>query len=440
MANRRVAIVGVALSDTGRVDTKTRWELHAQAVRRATADAGLTKDDIDGLASNGLGTLQPIEIAEYLGMQPDLDRLDAGRRGHVGGHGRPRGRRHRPRPRRRDRARVRIDHPRRPEEGAAHAPTSPTAARGPIQFEVPYGHSLIAKYAMSARRHMHEYGTTIEQLAEVAVSARYNAQFNPDAYYRDPLTVDDVLSAKMIADPYTKLQCCIRSDGGCAVILAAEDRVPDTAKKPVWVLGHGQHVSHTTMSEWPDFTVSPGGHLRPDRVRPRRRHPRRDRPVPASTTPSPSWRWCTLEDLGFCKKGEGGAFVEDGRIRLGGDAPHQSRRRRPLGVPPRHARPVPPGRGGPTAARTSTSGRAPGARRQAGVRQRHRRLVLLQRHADPRRRLKRASRDRPAAPPSASAIVSRSSHRSVTASPTPSYIDARDAVAVRPARPGVARG
>ena len=70
MANRRVAIVGVALSDTGRVDTKTRWELHAQAVRRAIADAGLTKDDIDGFASNGLGTLQPIEIAEYLGMQP----------------------------------------------------------------------------------------------------------------------------------------------------------------------------------------------------------------------------------------------------------------------------------------------------------------------------------------------------------------------------------
>lgn len=319
MANRRVAIVGVALSDTGRVDTRTRWELHAQAVQRAAADAGLTKGDIDGLASNGLGTLQPIEIAEYLGMRPTwidstqvgggtweimaAHATDAIAQGHadvvVLVYG----------------STTRADL----KKGLRTANLS-YGARGPIQFEVPYGHSLIAKYAMSARRHMHEYGTTIEQLAEVAVSARYNAQFNPDAYYRDPLTIDDVLSSKMIADPYTKLQCCIRSDGGCAVILAAEDRVPDTLKQPVWVLGHGQHASHTTMSEWPDFTVSPAAISGPIAFE------------QAGVTPDEIdvctiydaftyMEMVTLEDLGFCKKGEGGSFVENGRIRLGGDLP-----------------------------------------------------------------------------------------------------------------------
>lgn len=103
-------------------------------------------------------------------------------------------------------------------------------ARGPLQFEVPYGHTLIAKYAMAARRHMHQYGTTLEQLAQVAVQARANAAANPDALYRDPITVDDVLDGPVIADPFTKLHCCIRSDGGCAVLLVAEDYVPDLAK------------------------------------------------------------------------------------------------------------------------------------------------------------------------------------------------------------------
>jgi acetyl-CoA acetyltransferase len=319
MPNRRVAIVGAALSDTGRVDTKTRWELHAQAVRRATADAGLTKADIDGLASNGLGTLQPIEIAEYLGMRPtwiDSTQVGGGTWEVMAGHAADAiaqghadvivlvyG------------STTRADL----KKGLRTANLS-YGARGPIQFEVPYGHSLIAKYAMSARRHMYEYGTTIEQLAEVAVSARYNAQFNPDAYYRDPLTVDDVLSSKMIADPYTKLQCCIRSDGGCAIILAAEDRVPDTAKKPVWVLGHGQHGSHTTMSEWPDFTVSPAAisgpiaferaGIKPDEI-----------DLCTIYDAFTYMEMVTLEDLGFCKKGEGGSFVENGRIRLGGDLP-----------------------------------------------------------------------------------------------------------------------
>jgi acetyl-CoA acetyltransferase len=319
VTGRRVAIVGVALSETGRVDDRTNFELASQAIRRATADAGLTKDDIDGLANNGLGTLQPIELGEYLGLRPTwidstqvggatweimaAHAADAIAQGHADVVALVYG------------STTRADLKRR-----MRTANLSFGARGPVQFEVPYGHTLIAKYAMSARRHMHEYGTTIEQLAEVAVSARYNAQFNPDAYYRDPITIDDVLNSDMIADPYTKLQCCIRSDGGCAIILAAEDRVPDTAKKPVWVLGHGQHVSHTTMSEWPDFTVSPAA------ISGRHAFER------AGVTPDEIdlctiydaftyMEMVTLEDLGFCKKGEGGSFVEGGRLRLGGELP-----------------------------------------------------------------------------------------------------------------------
>jgi acetyl-CoA acetyltransferase len=316
---RRVAVVGAALSDTGRVDDLTPFHLHSQAVRRAVEDAGLTKDDVDGFASNGTGTLPPIEVAEYLGLRPTwldstgvgggtweimaahaVDAIAMGRADVVVlSYG----------------STTRADL----KKGRRTANLS-FGARGPVQYEVPYGHTLIAKYGMSTLRHMHEYGTTIEQLAEIAVSSRYNAGFNPDAYYRDPITVDDVLSGPLIADPFTKLQCCIRSDGGCAVVLAAEDRIADVRTEPVWVLGTGQHVSHTTMSEWRDFTTGPAAISGPPAF------------AQAGVTPGDIDLACvydaftfmllvTIEDLGFCAKGEGGAFLTDGRMRLGGELP-----------------------------------------------------------------------------------------------------------------------
>jgi acetyl-CoA acetyltransferase len=173
---------------------------------------------------------------------------------------------------------------------------------------------------MAARRHMHEYGTTLEQLASVAVQARANAAHNPDAMFRDPIMVDDVLSGPVIADPFTKLHCCIRSDGGAAVLLAAEEYVRDCRTAPVWILGTGEHVSHTSMSEWPDFTVSPAavsGRLaferagvRPDEI-----------DVAEIYDAFTYMTLVTLEDLGFCAKGEGGSFVEKGRLTLTGDLP-----------------------------------------------------------------------------------------------------------------------
>jgi acetyl-CoA acetyltransferase len=193
-------------------------------------------------------------------------------------------------------------------------------ARGPVQFDVPFGHTLISKYAMAARRHMHEFGTTIEQLAEIAVSSRYNASFNPEAYYRDPITIDDVQNSRMMAEPLTKLHCCIRSDGGGAVVLTSEDRARDLPKQPVWVLGTGETIDHTTMSEWDDFTESPAvrsGKLAFER---------------AGVTPD-DIDICQIYDaftpmvlhsfeaLGFCKRGEGGPFLADGKMRVDGSLP-----------------------------------------------------------------------------------------------------------------------
>ncbi|MEV0928288.1 acetyl-CoA acetyltransferase [Streptomyces spongiicola] len=316
---RKAAVVGISLSDCGRVDGPTPYALHAQAARRALADSGLGRDVVDGVASAGLGTLAPAEVAEYLGLRPRwVDSTSVGgatwevMAGHAAdaiaaGHANA----------------VLLVYgstARADIRGGRRTSDLSFGARGPLQFEVPYGHTLIAKYAMAARRHMHEYGTTAEQLAEVAVQARANASRNPDAMFRDPITVDDVLSGPVVADPFTRLHCCVRSDGGCAVLLAAEEYVPDTAKAPVWVLGTGEHVSHTTMSEWDDFTVSPAvvsGRLAFERagVGPE------DIDIAEVYDAFTYMTLVTLEDLGFCAKGEGGAFVEKGRLRLDGAMP-----------------------------------------------------------------------------------------------------------------------
>ncbi|MCX5333348.1 acetyl-CoA acetyltransferase [Streptomyces sp. NBC_00140] len=305
---RKVAVVGVSLSDCGRVDDATPYTLHAQAARRALADAGLDRSLVDGFTSAGTGVLAPVEVAEYLGLRPTwmdstsvggstwevmaAHATDAIAAGHANAvllvYG--------------STARADIKAGRRTGNLSF-------GARGPLQFEVPYGHTLIAKYAMAARRHMIEHGTTIEQLAEVAVQARANAALNPEAMFRTPITVDDVMSGPMIADPFTKLHCCIRSDGGAAVLLAAEEYVRDCRTAPVWVLGTGEHLSHATMSEWPDFTVSPAavsGRLAFERAGVRPEEIDLAEIYDAFTYMT----LVTLEDLGFCKKGEGGAFVQ----------------------------------------------------------------------------------------------------------------------------------
>jgi acetyl-CoA acetyltransferase len=314
-----IAIAGVALSDVGRVDDKGPYELMAQASRRALAEAGLSPADVDGLASTGQGTLPPADVGEYLGLRPRwMDStavggaswevmashaVDAIAAGHA------------------DIVLLTYGSTARADlkKGLRGANVN-WGARGPLQWEAPYGHTLISKYAMAARRHMAEYGTTIEQLAEVAVSARFNAADNPDAYYRDPISIDDVLNGPMIADPFTKLHCCIRSDGGAAVVLVNGDRAKDLRAKPVWVLGTAETTSHMLTSQWDDMTVGPAAVSGPMAfaragVRPA------DVDVAELYDAFTYMLLLTLEDLGFCPKGEGGRFVEKGSLRLGGDLP-----------------------------------------------------------------------------------------------------------------------
>ncbi|MEU4210134.1 acetyl-CoA acetyltransferase [Streptomyces sp. NPDC026206] len=316
---RKVAVVGVALSDCGRLDTVTPYALHAQAARRALADSGLDRSLVDGFASAGLGALAPVDVAEYLGLRPTwVDSTSVGgstweiMAAHAAdaiaaGHA--------------DVVLLVYGSTARADIKAGRRTSNLSfGARGPAQFEVPYGHTLIAKYAMAARRHMHQYGTTLEQLADIAVQTRANAARNPHAMYRTPITVDDVLGGPVIADPFTRLHCCIRSDGGCAVVLAAEEYAADAAKPPVWVLGTGTAVSHTTMSEWEDFTTTAAvtsGRLAFGRagVAPQ------EIEVAQLYDAFTYMTLVTLEDLGFCPKGEGGAFAAQGRLTVGGGLP-----------------------------------------------------------------------------------------------------------------------
>ena len=312
--SRRVAIVGAALSDCGTVEG-TGLQLIQQGAARALADAGLAKGDVDGFGGHG-SLLPPLEVSEYLGLRPTW-----GDSTNVGGSSWELMAQHAAAAIEHGDAEVvllsygstaRSDVKHRRRTGATGLTNS-----GPLQFEAPYGHTLIAKYAMAARRHMHEFGTTIEQLAEIAVAARMHAASNPDAFRREPITIQDVQASRMIADPFTQLHCCVRTDGGGAVVLAAEDRARDCAREPVWILGSGQALSHVSMSQWEDFTESPC--LRSGAAAFGQ----------AGVTSADIDVWAlydsftytvlaTLEGLGVCKKGEGGSFVEDGRLRPGG--------------------------------------------------------------------------------------------------------------------------
>ncbi|WP_087927644.1 thiolase C-terminal domain-containing protein [Streptomyces albireticuli] len=318
-STRKVAVVGVALSDCGRIDHATSFALHAQAARRALADSGLGKGLVDGLASAGVGTLAPIEIADYLGLRPtwvDSTTVGGSTWEVMAAHAA-------------DAIAARHANAvllvygstaRADLKAGRRTATLSLGAHGPAQFEAPYGHTLVAKYAMAARRHMHQYGTTLEQFADIAVQTRANALHNPHAMYRAPITVDDVLGGPVIADPFTKLHCCVRSDGGCAVLLAGEEYVADAVKPPVWVLGSGTAVSHATMSEWEDFTVSPAA-VSGARAFRRAGVTPQDIEVAELYDAFTYMPLVALEDLGFCAKGEGGAFVADGRLTIGGELP-----------------------------------------------------------------------------------------------------------------------
>lgn len=320
--SREPVIVGIGLSDQPKAPHLSSAEHHAQAMQRALADCGLAKSAIDGYAAAGMGDMAGgVTMAEYLGI--DHRWIDSTMTGgssfefHVQHAG----------------AAIReglcdtvlvtygSDYLSRMGRslGTGGYRRSKTVS-GPAMFEAPYGLSLVGAYAMVARRHMHEFGTTSEQLAEIAVGVREFAGLNPDALYRDPITVDDVLASRMIADPLHKLDCCVVSDGGGAFVMTTEERARDLAQPPVHVLGAAGAQTHWNVSQMPDFTTSAAAKCGPEAFAQAGLRP--DDVDVLQLYDSFTITILTLiEDLGFCEKGEGGPFVAEGHLRRGGRFP-----------------------------------------------------------------------------------------------------------------------
>jgi acetyl-CoA acetyltransferase len=204
-----------------------------------------------------------------------------------------------------------------PTEGIGQAFSLPGT---PVAYDDPFGLPLPARAALAASRHMHLYGTTSEQLAEVAVATRKNAGLNPKALFRDPITIADVLASRMIADPLHLLDCCVVTNGGGALVLTLEDRAAHLAKAPVYVLGAGEAVASETLAGWPEFG-------RMVSYESGRRAYAQAGIAPTDVDVLQLYDAFTinvllqLEALGFCADGEAGPFVEGGTLAYDGALP-----------------------------------------------------------------------------------------------------------------------
>jgi acetyl-CoA acetyltransferase len=307
-----VAAVGAAESDLGQVAPGTSpVDLMAQATIRALEDCGLALKDVDGLfAAATQVRMGPMALAEYLGIKPKyFDGTQVGGSSfmsHVA------------------HAQAAIELGLCEVAVIAHGSTQRSVSRAQASpreynpYETPYRPILpISAYAMVAARHMHQYGTTREHLAEVAVAARQWALMNPKAWEKEPLTIEQVLGSRMVSDPFTVRDCCLVVDGGGAIVLTSAARARSLRKKPVYVLGVGAALSHANISSMPDFTVTAASESGPKAFGMAKLKPSDVGMVSLydAFTITPI---LFLEDLGFCPKGEGGRFVANGNIAPGG--------------------------------------------------------------------------------------------------------------------------
>jgi len=313
----KTAIVGVGHAGLGEAPGYTDMELLTRAAHAAVKDAGLRMQDIDGIATSSVSaSMWLMSVVETLGLRPTyIDGTCVGGSSFMSYI-----------------------------QAAAHALWSGqcnavlvcygsaqrTSALGrgvitnarkvldPQPYEAPYEPmNPPSSYALAARRHMHEFGTRREHLAEVAVAARAWARLNPEAYSRDPLTIDDVLSARRVSDPLTVRDCCLVTDGGGAFVMTRADRAATLKQKPAYILGSATAVWNRQISCMADLTVTAArqsGALAFDMAGCK----------PADIDVVQLYDAFTintilfLEDLGFCAKGEGGAFVSGGAIAPGG--------------------------------------------------------------------------------------------------------------------------
>lgn len=316
----QVAIAGVGQAGLGEAHGYSEMELLAQAASRAVKDAGLTMADIDGIATaSSSATMWAMPVVEYLGIKPKfIDSTMLGGSSFLA-HLLP--------------AILALESGQCNAVLVCYGSTQRTAKFGrregvkaralldPQPYEQPYEPiSPITSYALAAQRHMHEYGTTRRQLAEVAVAARKWAQLNPEAYMRDPLEIEEVLAARMISDPLSVRDCCLVTDGAGAYVLVRSDRAKDMPHKPVHVLGSATAVWNRQISSMHDLTVTAAAESGP-RAMQMAGVTHKDIDVVELYDAFTINTLLFLEDLGFCKKGEGGSFVENGGIAPGGHTP-----------------------------------------------------------------------------------------------------------------------
>lgn len=313
-----VAVTGVGVAGLGEAHGFSEIEILSQAAHNAIADAGLTLDDIDGLCTANLNiAMWPLNVVEYLGIRPTfIEGTNIGGSAFVA---------HLQQAAMALNAglcnAVLVCYGSTQRTGGRTATTQARNFLDPAPFEKPYKpFNPPSSYALLAARHMYQYGTTREQLAEVAVSARQWANMNPEAFAQGPLTIDDVASSRLISDPLTVRDCCLVTDGAGAFVLMRADAAKDRPKKPAYVLGCGTAAWHRTVSEMADLTVSPAqqsGKMAYEMAG----MTASDIDVVQLYDAFTINTILFLEDLGFCPKGEGGAFIEGGTIAPGGSLP-----------------------------------------------------------------------------------------------------------------------
>tara|TARA_Y100001970_G_scaffold37499_1_gene46359 strand:- start:37918 stop:39090 length:1173 start_codon:yes stop_codon:yes gene_type:complete len=313
------AIAGVYEHPSRFSPNKTEFQIMAECAKGALEDAGVTRSEVDGLfgASMSMGLMGIVDLAEYLDLRPDyLDGTNIGGSSFV----------------------AHVTH----AAAAIHAGLCNVAlvlygstaasnamaigtggsggSRNPdTAFSSPYGMTTVGSYAMYANLHMSTYGTTSEQLAEIAITMRRHAGLNPHAKMRSPITVDDVLGSRMISRPLHLLDCCIISDGGGAVVVTSLERAKDLPKPPVRILGCGEAAQHQGVGRTDLLTIA--AKQSGDTAFNMAGVERSDIDLAMIYDSFTITVLATLENLGFCERGAGGDFVSGGGISLDGVLP-----------------------------------------------------------------------------------------------------------------------
>lgn len=320
---RDAAIVGIHEYPKRKAPGVTALQIKAECAAKALEDAGLKWSDVDGLydAQDGAG-MAGLGLAEYFGLKPNVIDTTA-----VGGSSYEFHASHAKRDIAAGKCKVALltygstAHSDSRRIGSMGGGMGAGAASPLSNMTDPWGMTLIANYAMVAQRHMYQYGTTSEQLARISVATRAHAMRNPEAVEAmtdlefvgiNEITVEDVLNSRMIADPLHLLECCMVSDGGGAVVIASPEVARDCKKKPVWIIGSGEATKYSENGG--DLTVSAAAQSGPRAwaeadVRPG------EIDIAMIYDSFTITVMIMLEDLGFCSKGEGGAFVSEQRLR-----------------------------------------------------------------------------------------------------------------------------